>query len=131
MADENFAKCTINPLTELLSEFLTIFVIPRFDQAQNLIAFIEDSSGVDPDYVLQTYQAGFTNGAVSKNEFRTNVLHLPPMEGGDVCMVNNMMVPVPVVAADEADVPKPDNIDEGDADDQPASGRTKTTRSPS
>jgi HK97 family phage portal protein len=97
IADENFAKCTVNPIIELLSEFMTVFVAPRFSRTTQLVVFIEEASGSDPALVLQQYGLGFKQGAVSVNEYRTNILSLPPIAGGDCCYLPVNLQKVPIV----------------------------------
>lgn len=82
VAMDNFAANTLNPFLELFGQLLTAFVLPRFDASEDLVAFVEEAVSNDPDLQLQRYNYAYTNGIITKDEYRTDVLNLPPMADG-------------------------------------------------
>jgi phage portal protein BeeE len=80
-----FAEHTVSPIVELMSQTLTRFANQRFaSPKERLLVWIEPVRGNDPEQRLQEFKAGLSAGAVTPNEFRTAVLNLDAMAGGDV-----------------------------------------------
>lgn len=72
-------------------------MLPKGDK---YIAYLEECKAYDPEEELAKYTAGMAQGAVSRNDFRTHLLHLPPIQGGDTCFVPGVGE-VPVVREGE------------------------------
>lgn len=92
LAEENLAANVINPLLEMISQIITKWLpsaaksfesIP--DDSQGKLLFWFAPTRVN-DADLRLAECSATPGpAITLNEYRTNVLHLEPIEGGDVC----------------------------------------------
>ncbi len=110
VAMDNFAANTLNPFLELFGQLLTAFVLPRFDAAEDLFAFIEEAISDDQEQKLQKYNFAYQNGIVTKDEYRSEMLKLPPMANGAgrVVLSNPMAPEVPAdVAGPEDDARGP------------------------
>jgi phage portal protein BeeE len=82
VASQLFAEHTVNPLLELMSQVLTAWVAQRFEP--NLVAWIDPARGNDPEQKLNEWKLAVSANYCTPNEYRTQVLNLPPIDGGDV-----------------------------------------------
>lgn len=108
-ADRHFVYQTINPKIELLSRVLTIGVLPRFDTSGDYVLFIEPARPRDSEMETREWEDGLKYACVTVNEFRTNVLRLPPLAGGDVALVPNTAAYAPIGAAASPPAPTPES----------------------
>jgi hypothetical protein len=96
VADANFCYLTVNPKIELLSRVMTMCVLPQFDSSGRYALFIEPARPNDAEMAQQEWEQGQKYCAVEINEYRTNVLRLPPVPWGDAVAVPNEYSIVPV-----------------------------------
>jgi phage portal protein BeeE len=95
VAEQHFLSAVINPLADRVTVVLNEFVAPMFgtqgdkqkatakDNAaakSKLYLWLEEGQPLDDELKLRKFQAGRQNGDVTGNEFRTEVLGLPPLE---------------------------------------------------
>lgn len=83
VAQQSFCE-TINPIVELMSQSLTRWVAPRFADDGTLLAWIEPCKAHDAEQSLAEWKAAISSGYVTQNEYRTQVLNLQAVDGGDV-----------------------------------------------
>jgi phage portal protein BeeE len=125
-ADRHFVYQTVNPKIELLSRVLTIGVLPRFDASGDFVLFIEPARPHDSEMETREWEDGLKYACVTVNEFRTHVLRLPPLPGGDVALVPSTSAYSPIGGATSPTAPTPaspvveeEEVAEGDsADDE-------------
>jgi phage portal protein BeeE len=86
-SDRHFVGNTVNPKIELLSRVMTISVLPHFDTSGQFLLFIEPARANDAEMEQREHETGLKFGAETINEYRTQVLRLPPVPGGDVVLV--------------------------------------------
>ncbi|HET6880435.1 MAG TPA: phage portal protein [Pirellulales bacterium] len=98
-ADRHFVYQTVNPKIELLSRVLTIGVLPRFDASSDYVLFIEPARPRDSEMETREWEDGLKYACVTVNEFRTHVLRLPPLAGGDVALVPSTAAYAPIGGA--------------------------------
>jgi hypothetical protein len=79
-AEKHFANDTINPIGDSFSESLTDFLGPMYESPARLLVWIEPARPKDPELELQRWETALKNNVVTRNEYRTNVLGLPPLE---------------------------------------------------
>ncbi len=89
VADANFCYLTVNPKIELLSRVMTMCVLPQFDSSGRYVLFIEPARPNDAEMQQQEWEQGQKYCAVAINEYRTNVLRLPPVPWGDAVAMPN------------------------------------------
>jgi phage portal protein BeeE len=103
-ADDHFCSSTVNPKIELISECLTAWLAPRFSApGEKLLIYLEPASAYDPDLELSRQRFLQSVGALSINEARA-ANGYPPIEGGDVCLISNMLMPVSVTREGEGGI---------------------------
>jgi len=84
VADEVFCSATVNPCIAMLSKSLTRYLGPMFAKdGERLTIWIEPCQPRDAEGMFRRWQVALAAGAVTINEFRRNVLNLPPIDGGD------------------------------------------------
>lgn len=81
VANENFCEHTINPIIELMSQTLTRWLAPRY--SDRLLIWLECCKAHDAEQTLAEWKAAAASGFVTQNEFRTHVLNLEAVDGGD------------------------------------------------
>jgi phage portal protein BeeE len=82
VADELFCSNTINPKIEMLSQWLTKELPPRYDDP-DLIVFMEEARPRDPEQTRAEYDQLAKYGSITKDELR-GAYSLPPLKtGGD------------------------------------------------
>ncbi|HVA46480.1 MAG TPA: phage portal protein [Pirellulales bacterium] len=106
-ADRHFVYQTVNPKIELLSRVLTIGVLPRFDTSGDYALFIEPARPRDSEMELREWEDGLKYACVTVNEFRSAVLRLPPLPGGDVALVPSTSGYAPIGGARSPAAPPP------------------------
>lgn len=85
VADKNFVDSKINPLIELMSQTLTMWLAPMFAaNGEKLTVWIEEAVADDAEMTSRNWSVALTKGACTVNEYRRHVLNLPDIEGGDV-----------------------------------------------
>jgi len=85
VAEKSFCDNTCNPIVELLSQVLTAWVGHHFaSDGEKLVVWVSPCRADDPELKLQEWKDARQGGIVTQNEYRTNVLNLPAVEGGDV-----------------------------------------------
>jgi HK97 family phage portal protein len=95
VADEIFVANKVNPLIELISGAMTEWLGPMFagSPREKLVIWIEPACAHDPELTLQKWESASKMGFVTKNEYRTHVLNLPAVDGGDVFMEPAAFIP--------------------------------------
>jgi HK97 family phage portal protein len=85
VADEIFVGNKINPLIELISGCMTEWLGPMFASSprDKLVIWIEPACAHDPELLLKRWDLASKMGFVTKNEFRTHLLNIPAVDGGD------------------------------------------------
>lgn len=79
-AEKNFCNQTINPLIGSISESLTEFLGPVFEPESRLKIWIEECHPIDEDLRLKKWDVARKNDDVTRNEYRSQILGLPPDE---------------------------------------------------
>ena len=79
-AEKSFCSSAVNPLVSAFSETATDFLGPMFESPQRLLVWLEKCEPKDPELELKRWDIGRRNDDVTGNEFRTQVLGLPPVE---------------------------------------------------
>lgn len=103
-ADDHFCKTTLGPKVELISQTLTVFALPMFDDDESLVAYLEMPQADDPDMRRADRQQLITAGALDNNALRAEE-GLPPIHGGQIAFMPAGLKPVHIVL--ESD-PEPD-----------------------
>ena len=68
----------INPLLELIGQTLTAQVAPLFaPDGERLVVWFDPCHAKDSELQLKRWEVALRVGAVTSNEYRTNVLNLP------------------------------------------------------
>lgn len=94
VAEQNFLSNVINPLVDDVTVVLNEFVAPMFsagekqakakddkpDGKQKLCLWLEEGTPLDEELKLRKFSTGRTNNDCTRNEYRTEVLGLPPIE---------------------------------------------------
>jgi hypothetical protein len=95
VAEQSFLSTVVNPLGDGVTVVLNDFVAPLFGGGKGdekakkkdkpagktkLYLWIEEGQPLDDDLKLRKFQIGRQNNDVTRNEFRTEVLALPPIE---------------------------------------------------
>lgn len=86
VAEENFCNNVVNPLLELMSQVMTAYLAPIVEEGNDISIWIDPTHPHDREQKLKEWTEAAKIGAISVNEFRTKILNLPPMEGGDVAL---------------------------------------------
>jgi len=80
VADDNFLANVINPLLSLITEILNKTVLPLYKRGEeNIVAWVEEGTATDPTERRADWQLGYTMRAVTRDEYRADVLGLPPL----------------------------------------------------
>jgi phage portal protein BeeE len=108
-ADRHFVYQTVNPKIELLSRVLTTAVLPRFDTSGQYTLFIEPARPRDCEMEMREWEDGLKYACVTVNEFRTEVLRLPALAGGDVALVPNTASYAPIGGPASPRIPPPES----------------------
>ncbi|MCH8043485.1 MAG: phage portal protein [Planctomycetes bacterium] len=82
VAELHFCNYTLNPKIELISQCLTEWLSPMF--GGSLVVWIEPCQANDAELKAKKWEAGARFGVVTENEFRSEVLGLPEIPGGDL-----------------------------------------------
>ena len=92
-AEDHFLNWTVNPKSELLSQFLTMFVAPVFARkGERLLCYLEPSTAYDPDEERSKNEQLMKYGAMTLNDLRAEY-HKPPKPGGNIALISNTLVP--------------------------------------
>lgn len=86
VAEENFCNNVVNPLLELMSQVMTAYLSPIVDDKGEVAIWIDPTHPHDREQRLKEWTEAAKIGAISVNEFRTKMLNLPPMDGGDIAL---------------------------------------------
>jgi phage portal protein BeeE len=70
----------VNPLGAALGRSLTTLLGPKYDTPSRLMLFVDPCVAIDASLTFQRWNAARNKGDVSRNEFRSEVLGLPPIE---------------------------------------------------
>jgi phage portal protein BeeE len=112
VADDNFVANCLGPKIEQMSGVLTYVFLPLMtgedptDGNPSMLMYIEDPVPADPDELRSDRGQLITAGGLSINELRLEN-GLPPIWGGDVCLVQSALLPIHNVREDEPE-PKDD-----------------------
>ena len=86
-ADKNFCSNAVNPVCDAISTCLTDLTnregtggAGNAAGAENLLVWIEPAIPIDEDQKLRKWQVGLQYNAVKKDEYRGEMLNLPPSE---------------------------------------------------
>ena len=123
-ADRHFVHQTVNPKIELLSRVLTICVLPQFASAAadgQYVLFIEPARPNDSEMECKEWEDGLKYACVTVNEYRSHVLRLPPLPGGDVALLPTAAAYAPIGGGSAPAVAPPEaeaeEVSQGDAAD--------------
>jgi len=86
MAEESLCTNVLNPLAELISQVLSKWMVPAFGDKE-LVVWMEPCRAHDSEITLKEWELGSARGFVTPNEYRTRVLGLPAIAGGDTRLV--------------------------------------------
>lgn len=81
VATESFLDNVVNPLAILISQVMTMWVLPFFDQRKDLVAWLEEAKAYDPDQRREDNKFLLGSGALLLDEARA-AMGLPPMPNG-------------------------------------------------
>ena len=85
VAEQHFCEFTINPKLELIGQSLTEHLAPMFAaDGERLVIWIDPCVARDAELKIKKWEAGARFGVVTENEFRSEVLGLPEIAGGDL-----------------------------------------------
>ena len=79
-AKQSVLENAVNPMIDAFSETATSFVGPMFETPERLVVWLEKAFAVDQEIQLKKWDTARKNHDVTTNEFRTNILNLPPLE---------------------------------------------------
>lgn len=96
MGIQTFFDYAVNPLLMLMGEVMNRWVGPRF--GSNLKVWIEPCRPNDHEISQLEWSDALKWGQVTRNEYRTRVLRLPPTPGADVYILPANVDAVPVNA---------------------------------
>lgn len=80
VAERSVCDNAVNPIGDALSVALTDFLQPLYSDPENLQVWLEKAYPLDEEAELAKWTTGLANGAAKSNEYRTEVLGLPPLE---------------------------------------------------
>lgn len=85
VAEKSFVDNTCNPIIELMGQVLTAWVGGHVaHDGERLVIWIDPCRADDPEQRLAEWKEARQGCFITQNEFRTQVLNLPAVEGGDV-----------------------------------------------
>lgn len=79
VADQSFCDQAVNPLIEAITSKVLEWLTTLFDESDTLVLWLEKATPKDEELALRKWQMGLAGNAVTKNEFRGEVMGLPPM----------------------------------------------------
>lgn len=79
-AERSICNGAVNPLLSMISEALTDFLGPVWDDPPRLLVWIDPCVPNDPDLEIKRWSEGMKNGAADAEEYRAEILGLPPRE---------------------------------------------------
>lgn len=79
-AEKQFCSQGVNPILDALSETLTNYLGPAYTEPKRLLVYVEACEPRDPDLELRRWTAARKQGDVTRDEFRSEQLGLPPGE---------------------------------------------------
>lgn len=80
VAEQSVCANVVNPLVAAFSETAQEFFSQRYPESEKLVVWLEPAEPVDPDLELARWTAARQVGDVTPNEFRAEILGLPPLE---------------------------------------------------
>lgn len=80
MAQKITADNAVNPVIDIFSETATDFLGPMYEEPKRLVVWFERWEPKDPDLDLKRWDIALKHNAALHDEFRTNLLGLPPLE---------------------------------------------------
>ena len=78
-AERSFCN-TVNPYLDAFSETMTDFLGPMFEQPKRLLVWIEKCEPKDPELDAKKWSEALKTDTVTKTEFRSSQLGLPPLD---------------------------------------------------
>jgi phage portal protein BeeE len=115
VAEEIFVYNKVNPLIELISGVMTQWLAPMFSgPRERLVCWIEPAQPHDAENTLKQWDLGLKTGSATRNEYRTRVLNLQPLDGLDV-----PLEPLGFLPAQQSDDDDSDNKPDDDSDNKP------------
>jgi HK97 family phage portal protein len=115
VAEEIFVYNKVNPLIELISGVMTQWLAPMFaGPRERLVVWIEPAQPHDAENTLKQWDLGLRTGSATRNEYRTRVLNLQPLDGLDV-----PLEPIGFLPAQQSDDDDSDNKPDDDSDNKP------------
>lgn len=88
-AERSSCQNAINPIIDALSESMTDFLGPMFDSPERLVVWIEPCEPMDVELRDKRWQFALTSDAVTRGEYRVNVLGL---EAGEEAQDRNVLL---------------------------------------
>lgn len=89
LADQHLVNNATNPIIEMMSQTINKWVVPFFDKSGTIKAWIEPAEPHDPLLQLERAEIGLKYQCITRNEYRRDIMNLPPLTDGD-------SVPMPV-----------------------------------
>lgn len=98
VADEHVSVNSLNPIIANISQTVTAWMGPIFEsRGEDLIWFIEECHGTDPEFNYNRDQRMFEAGGLTLNELRQGQGYAP-VRGGNVFMMKTPMGVIPIPA---------------------------------
>lgn len=92
-ADYAHAKDAIQPRCKRLAEAMNTFIVPMYDDTGRLFVAFDSAIPEDEQQEIKNLESGVRIGGVTRNEYRESI-NKPPMDGGDVPLVDGGLVAV-------------------------------------
>lgn len=111
VSDEHMCRNAVNPLITTISQTVTKWMGPVFEaKGEDLVWFIEEAHGTDPEFDFNRSQKMFADGAITFNSYR-QANGERPVRGGDVFLVRTPLgvIPIPEIIEGEQ-APNPADI---------------------
>jgi phage portal protein BeeE len=83
VAKEQFYETVINPLAGLVSNAMTEFLGPRYEQPKRLVLYLEEAKAIDREQRLREWSTLRRTDDVTQEEYRQAILGLAPLEERD------------------------------------------------
>lgn len=120
VAEEHFCSMAVNPLLNLMGQVITQWLgdLLTSTDRNRVVAFFEPCRAHDPEQTLKEWQLGLTAKAVTRDEYRMHVMHMPPLTDEDKEDILSVTPPPPVPPGgppkedEEEEPPKEDEEEE-------------------
>lgn len=114
-AEYYFSKHVILPELHFIASKLNEFYLEKFNLDQSKYRFVyEDPVPQNQELAMQMRASDVNAGIMTRNEARAEI-GLPPVEGGDVLLVSNLLIPI--TGSDKQETPDKEEADEQQEED--------------